>query len=680
MPSGPAVRLLTDLETARRAHRLYPPGHPALDRALERLRSACASLGDDAEHVLSLAPHAAFWDGDELELPGSAPARRLIEVLFRAGIAAVRFSFPAATAGGAALAGLLARMAEPPSEEDRELLLAGASELHGIALRTLDLAMVHVGDEPDRAPQGSLLIWNDLAILLGARRSAAGAAARQGPSPTRILALLEDDPDPGTVFDHLFGDLAASLPEEPEGRALRLADLRVFLHEFIDLLQPDRRHLAVVSASRHLPLVEGGDRSLLPADILVVTVESLLQRGHPVPNGVRAALALVAARGSHDPDDDLGDRAARLLDALDGQPVPEHAVPDPPLDMAWRDAALADALAEAGGEAAIRSHLTRLLGEVLMSWPDAPVSDAASLRLAEEFVDAIEIGELAVARRIAPIIAASRSGSARRYAAEEGLHAAARVFPVLGDDQHPELVAILSSLGAAAIPHLLAAVAEESDTATRKRLLETVLRFGARAVPHVRPLLDDERWYVVRNAVMLLRRLDDRDSAPRLKGRLADADPRLVGEILKALVAFEDPGWLAALAGELAADEHGRVEAAADVASQIRHPAVTRALSDRLRTLVRSRLRDPMVPVLVRALGRTGDPAGLPVLAEVAALRQWRHTFSVSPIRQAAAAAIATVPGPQARSLTLRLAEDRDPEVAAVATAALAGHDSRSPR
>ncbi len=675
---GPA-RLLNDLETARRAHRLYPPGHPALDQALVRLGSACDAFGDSAEHVLALAPETTLWDGEPFSMTGSAPARRLVELLFQAGIAAVRLSFPAARTGSLELAGILARLTEPPTEEDREILLAEAAGIDGIDLRPIDLGLVHVAAESAPAENtGTLLIWNDLALLLGARRTGAGVVAGQGPAPELILQRLTSDSDPGSVFDQLFGDLAASLPDEPTGRAARLADLRSFLADLLDLLDPDRRHLAVVMAGRHLPLTDSADRPLLPAEILVVAVESLLQREIPVPGGVRAALAVIATSGLVGADGDLADRAAVLLGRLDGQAIPEPPPADAPFDLQWRDTALSEALGAAVTETSLRTHLNRLLGEVVMIWPDAAVTDAASLRLAEGFVDAIEVGELEAARRIAPLLAASRSQPARRYAAEEGLRAASRVFPMLGAEQHPELVAILSSLGPAAIPHLIQAIVAETDTATRKRLLETVLRFGSRAIPHVRPLLDDERWYVVRNAVMLLRRLDDRDSAGRLMQLLDSADPRLTEEILKALVAFEHPGWLTALTSALRATERDRAEAAAEVAGHIRHPAVIRALAEQLRDLVGGRLRDPRIPILIRALGRSADPAALPILAEIAGLRQWRYTFSVSPLRQAATTAIAAIPGPQARSLVARLAEDRDPEVAAVAASLLDPAGGRS--
>jgi HEAT repeat protein len=198
----------------------------------------------------------------------------------------------------------------------------------------------------------------------------------------------------------------------------------------------------------------------------------------------------------------------------------------------------------------------------------------------------------------------------------------------------------------------------------RKRLLEAVLRYGDRAVPYVRQLLQDDRWFVVRNAIFLLRRLGDRIMLPAIKKLLPHARPQVAGEILKALVAFQDPEWLPLLRQELEQEDPERVAAALNVASRIRHPAVVRLLVERLRQQGGLKLREPITLDLIAALGRLRDPAALPALREILELKQWRYPFSLAPLRREAAQAIAQLEGAEARELAQRLAAGKDEELA----------------
>jgi len=126
-PHGAIVRLLNELETLRRSLRLYPPSHPALQPARARIRSRVSALGEGGEvAVLSFGPDQLFWNGEKVSLPPSAPAVKLVGLLFDLGLAALRLHFPHASDGLPDLAGRIAWLHEPPGERDRAYLLAEA--------------------------------------------------------------------------------------------------------------------------------------------------------------------------------------------------------------------------------------------------------------------------------------------------------------------------------------------------------------------------------------------------------------------------------------------------------------------------------------------------------------------------------------------------------------------------
>lgn len=269
------------------------------------------------------------------------------------------------------------------------------------------------------------------------------------------------------------------------------------------------------------------------------------------------------------------------------------------------------------GEEQIRLHLVRLLQETITLWPGESVSRRAAVRLAEEFAAALDVGDVATAVRLALLLAAASDPEARRVASETGVPAAVRSFKTYDRSHHPALIAVLVALGESAVPAILDALAEEESLAVRKRLLEVVARQGERAFPHLLPLLDDPNWFVVRNAAFLLRRLEHPDAVWLLKSRISGSQPQVLAEILKALVAFQDPDCFSLLLQSLDSADEERCRVALEVASRIRHPEVVGALLERLSPRVGGRLRESFSLELIHALGRLRDPAALPALREV---------------------------------------------------------------
>jgi HEAT repeat protein len=308
--------------------------------------------------------------------------------------------------------------------------------------------------------------------------------------------------------------------------------------------------------------------------------------------------------------------------------------------------------------------VVRLLQEAITLWPGEPVARRAALRLAEEMAGALEVGDVATAARLAPLLAASPDAEARRIASETGVPAAIRAFKAYDRSHHADLSAVLVALGESALPAILDALAEEESLGIRKRLLEVVARQGERAVAYVLPLLDDPRWFVVRNAVFLLRRLGHPDAPRLLKARAARSEPKVLAEILKALVELRDPDWFPLLLQNLDSNDEERRRVALEVASHIRHPDIVRALLERLSPRIGGRLRERFSLDLIYALGRLRDPAALPAMREVLALRQWRYPFSLAPARREAASAVARLEGPDARALALELGRSSDRAVA----------------
>ena len=171
---------------------------------------------------------------------------------------------------------------------------------------------------------------------------------------------------------------------------------------------------------------------------------------------------------------------------------------------------------------------------------------------------------------------------------------------------------LVLALGASASRGLLEALAAEPERARRMRLIELAASLGPSIVPETRRLLADPRWYVVRNMVLLLRRVQDRSAMDEIRRCAEHPDLRVRLEAIRALFAFDskvprdllartihDPDARLAEAAVLLTGQHGIAEAS-DLLVEILRPWdwLGRKRSIRLKAL--------------RALAELGDATVLP--------------------------------------------------------------------
>lgn len=112
-----------------------------------------------------------------------------------------------------------------------------------------------------------------------------------------------------------------------------------------------------------------------------------------------------------------------------------------------------------------------------------------------------------------------------------------------GKAKYEEIGTIIRAIGLPFVPHLLDRLAVEEQLSLRRFIMERIPETGpAEAVAHlVRERLTDDRWYVLRNLIHLLRRLDDRESAPLLRPFLRHHQDKVRQEALRTLSCFGDP-------------------------------------------------------------------------------------------------------------------------------------------
>lgn len=271
-----------------------------------------------------------------------------------------------------------------------------------------------------------------------------------------------------------------------------------------------------------------------------------------------------------------------------------------------------------------------------------PVVNALQV-LARAGAEEHDIGALELARELATPAVASRF--------------VVRVGGIWEETDRAELFQQASLLPDVMAPALADALAEARDRRARRAYMDAMKVMGEAGFRELERMVEDPRWYVVRNAVGVLGELGEEDVLAHLTSALAHQDPRVRRETVQALarIGGDDAGML--LVGML---QDPDPEVRAQTARAVGVVKAKKALRPLLDLLEEER-EDEVVEQILRSLGRLGDPGAVPALQKLASGGFFSRTSRS--VRIAAYRALADIGTPLARKHLEGAANDRDARV-----------------
>lgn len=235
----------------------------------------------------------------------------------------------------------------------------------------------------------------------------------------------------------------------------------------------------------------------------------------------------------------------------------------------------------------------------------------------------------------------------------------ARLGAARDEERRAQLALLCRRLGHDMAMAIADALSDTTDRFARRTYLDTMVTMGPTAMAIAEEMLEDSRWFVLRNAVAILGEVGGERAVELIVSALAHTDPRIRREALLALakVGGEDAGML--VYGMISDPDADVRLAAAMAAGALK---VERALKPLLQLLESEADPDVVVGVL-RALGQLGDPGAVNSIEKRAVV----SFFSKQPaeVRIAAYRALHNIGTPKAKSLLVQAADDKVPEVKA---------------
>jgi HEAT repeat protein len=679
--SRTAVNLARALTLALRSWVFYPPEHPAVAAAVERLIAVveCAEL---------------LHDRDILQItfalpPPEAVIRSLLEVLtLDRAVRRARGGPAAIWAAEDQTAIILEQidyqeilereLDEGPARRDstwkaivRSIIMGRSTFTAEEQQRLLDIsrdvgaigALAKDSREPFTTPDGSPLVTTQAATVLAVYRHVAKTVAALEPERVQeviqSLALAASNLDSSTVLELM-------LQEESAGEGVQIVGA---LKQAFDDQQVAMLLARALSSPVH------------PTNRLAKVLDTLAPDADRKRRVLTLAKRLISERdfGSTRPIDDIRQSLDELLLKYDESTYVStdyrqsmESAADRAADLAARGlpAEMPEWLATLGHES-----VRRLSGQLLI---DLLRNESQAERMAETARDmAAFVEELLLAGAFGeavPVVheltgAATRQDALAPEACRRALDGlgsstafaeSATTLADLSAEEFASFGTLVRAIGAPAVPGLVAVFHKENGGIAAERASALLTRLGPAAIPGLAAAVDDKRWFVQREVARLLGQIGTAAAVPPLQSLLRRTDLRVLQEAVSALARIDDAAAgralhmvLKATAGEARA---AVIAALVDLKDARVVPMLARVLEG----------TDPfaedlaMVLDTLAALGSFRDDRALPQIAAMARRKQWMAWGKTRKLREASVRTLSRIGTPKARQALDELVKNGD--------------------
>jgi HEAT repeat protein len=709
-----AVAFARAMTVGLRSWGFYPPEHPAVAMAVERLMGAAADACASGMMQLAVTPRALLVDGLPLDSTDLA-AVECAELLHDRDILQLTIAAPPPDAVVRSLLALLTLDRETRRARGGPAALWGAEAQTAILLEQIDYQEI-LEREIDEGAARRDLTWKSIvrSIVMGHSTFTAAEQAR----------LLEISRDVGAI-----GELCKDAREPfcmPDGSPMLTTQaatvLAVYRHiaKTVTALEPERvkeviESLALAAgnldpasalelllqeehAEEGIPIVAALKQSFDDQQVALLLARALSSPGHATnrlarvldtlaPDEQRKKRVLTLARkliserdfGSKRPIDDIRKSLDELLLQYDETTYVSQDYRESMDQAATRAADLAarglppeiDEWLETLGGDSVRRLSGQLLIDLLRNETvPGRMTDTArdmgafveELLLAGAYGECLPVIEelIAAVTRKPPIAPEACRRAVDAVGASKALAEAASTLAEQSAEEFAAFERLVSRIGPSTVAAILVAYQREEGGTATDRATALLGRLGPPAIPAIAAGLEDKRWFVQRELAKALGKIGTSAAVPPLQALLRRSDVRVLQTAVSSLSSIADPAAERALHTVLKASS-GEARAAAIAAlvglkdARI-VPMLARVLQD----------SDPfgadhaLLLETLAALGTIRDDRAIANIAALARKKQWTAWGRTTQLRRACLSTLSSIGSPAARQAIAQLAASGD--------------------
>ncbi len=708
-----AVGLARAITIGLRSWGFYPPEHPAVAMAVERLIAAATEASAGGMLQLAVTPHALLIDGLPLDSTELA-AVECAELLHDRDILQMTFVAPPADQVVRALLTVLTLDRETRRARGGPAAIWGAEDQAAILIEQIDYQEI-LERELDEGPARRDLTWQSIvrSIIMG--QSTFTAAEQQrlleiSRDVGAIGALCKDAKEPFcmpdgspmlttqaatvlAVYRHIAKTVTALEPERVQQviDSLALATGNLEPGTALELLLQDEH------ADDGIPIVAALKQSFDDQQVALLLARALSSPGHATtrlakvldtlaPDEQRKRRVLTLAKklisernfGSKRPIDDIRKSLDELLLQYDESTYVSKDYRESIDQAASRAADLAarglppelDEWLETLGGDSVRRLSGQLLIDLLRN-ETVPGRMAETSRDMGAFVEELllagaygeclpVIEELAAAITRTPAIAPDACRKAIDAAgASSALTEAAATLAEQTADEFASFEKLIGALGPSTVPALVATYHREDGAAT-DRLTALVTTLGAPAIPAITAALDDQPWFVQRELARALGKIGASAAIQPLQSLLRRSDLRVLQVAVASLSAIPDPAAERALHTVLKATTGEARAAVINSLIGLKEPRVVPMLARVLQDSDPFGRDHTLILDTLAALSTMRDDRALPQIAALARQKRWLAWRRTQQTRRACLQALGKIGTARAKQTVGELAATGD--------------------
>ena len=697
-----------ELHLARRHWGAYPPGHPVVQQALDRLSSAYQKLGELQTDLSIGVTRDGLLYGETYIDKADQHCRAVAAAMFERGVGTLFIGKPPSRDDMAHLLHILTMKRE-------DILAAGGVEAlwqqtgsSAITLRGIRYDRFSGTEESELdAASGTSNLWEQLVrLLMQGQVGLAGQeteetrpevlaatlnalfAQRMGTGSGLSSSSIRDSLATMQAIVHAEGTSAAGSTNAARGGAALYPATsdQAGLAAFIAALDPALRRQILngfcETSSGDLAVEEGFFRHLGPAMMqdTYATAEQYAATPALLKEILRKLVPHMAnAYEISSEEEEIRDKVRVLVqehrqetyipddyftglqDLMQGNPIGQ-----PPPERIHELLCTLET-------AAIESKGSEIILQLVVTDPDGGNSDELIQNLSEMCGYFLELGDYGQVLTILNQAAAPHIPLKLRLALRDAFSKREFLDEILsglviwGKPKYQQVGMLIQVIGKPFIDPLLDRLAEEEGMSLRRFMMDRVLAFGEAARPALLDRLSDKRWYVLRNIIIMLRSLAPGQEAERLRPLMKHANPKVRQEVLKSLLLAGDPIAQRQLQRDLDATDRETQLAALNLVDRSSPPEVAQKLLQLLTTGGYSPVEYELKAACVQALSETGRSEVLPELGRLLHSRSLLGFKTLNRLKADIVRSLERYPANEVSSLLERLARGSD-ELATLAT------------
>jgi hypothetical protein len=271
----------------------------------------------------------------------------------------------------------------------------------------------------------------------------------------------------------------------------------------------------------------------------------------------------------------------------------------------------------------IEIHASEIIMQLVVTDPDGIKSKDLIQNLADMCCYFLQLGDYGQVLKLLWQAADSRLSPEIRIALRDILSQREFLDEILsgltiwGKSKYDQVTQLIRVIGRPFIDPLLDRLAVEDNMSMRRFLMDRVVAFGEAARPALVARLTDERWYVLRNIITMLRTLAPGQEVAHLRPLLNNANMKVRNEVVKSLLLAGDPVVRRQLLRDMDSNDRETQLSAINLVAGAGSVEIVRKLASKFSIGGYSTLEYEIKLACVKALAEIGNPLALPELVKV---------------------------------------------------------------